>query len=150
MGYDDVDIDAKRIVINDVILAARVANRLAAALADWAGKLDAAAVSGGPFPGPATSSGFATLPLLYAALGVAALEAFRDGADPYDAMRRAHPDLLEAEDIANSWIGQNLELIRQTAAETRVADEMNLAEIDWIMGLGNTKAARDAATGGAS
>jgi hypothetical protein len=150
MGYEDVDIDSKRIVINDVIRAAQVANRLAAALADWAGKLDAAAASGGPFPGPATSSGFATLPLLYAALGVAALDAFRDGAEPYDAMRRAHPDLPEAEDIANSWIGQNLELIRQTVAEARVNDGMFLAEVDWVMGLGNTKAARDAATGGAS
>jgi hypothetical protein len=87
--------------------------------------------------------------MLFAALGMAALEAFRDGADPYDAMRRADPGLLEAEDLAGSWIGQNLEMIRRIAAEAKVQDGMVLAEVDWIMGLGNTKAARDAATGGA-
>jgi urease gamma subunit len=150
MAYEDLDIGAKRMVINDVIKAAQVANRLASALADWAAKLDAAAANGGPFPGPATASGAGTLPMLFAALGAAALEAFRDGADPYDAMRRADPELPEAEEIADSWIGQCLEMIRRIAVEAKVNDGMVLAEVDWIMGLGNTKAARDAATGGTS
>jgi hypothetical protein len=150
MAYEDLNTDVKRMVINDVIRAAQVANRLAAALADWAAKLDATAANGGPFPGPATASATGTLPMLFAALGAAALEASRDGADPYDAMRRADPSLPDAEEIADSWIGQSLEMIRRIAAEAKVQDGMMLAEVDWIMGLGNTKAARDAATGGTS